>query len=418
MKRLLWGVGLLIVMLAGGVAAQDAEPSAELDAEMSNLEAVTIAIRELDGVPVERAFPSPDEMRAYVRDQFDRQLPGDEVGRYTRFYVALDLLSPDTDLRAVYLELLGAQVAGFYDTETQVMNVIPLNGPLTDDLTVSQEIIYVHEYTHALQDQFFGLDALLETVEGGDNVDQNLAALALVEGDATAVMTVYTQNLAAQNPLAALSLLGEGLMSGTLFLPPGTPAILSRELLFPYEGGMQFVLALYQHGGWEAVNAAYANPPKAVEHILHPQTYIDGQQPVDVTLSDAASTLGAGWAMIWETQLGEWYLREHLYTQLDGRTAAGAAAGWGGDRFHIYHNPATDELAWALRLVWDTPSDASEFDAAYAEFATERYGAEANNGCWTDAESSTCRGTVAGETLLARAPTPEQAQALLAAQGT
>src|SRR5690606_23013873 len=129
---------------------------------------------------------------------------------------------PDVNLRDVYLELLGAQVAGFYDSDTKMMNVVPTSGLLSDDLTLTEEIIYVHEFTHALQDQFFGLDPLIEPEEVAKHPDRALAAISLVEGDATAVMQVYVQNVVSRNPMAAFQILGEGLQAGNLFLPPNT----------------------------------------------------------------------------------------------------------------------------------------------------------------------------------------------------
>jgi len=46
-------------------------------------------------------------------------------------------------------------------------------------------------------------------------------------------------------------------------------------------------------------------------------------------------------------------------------TADKAAAGWGGDQLSVATSPGG---AWALgwRIAWDTPNDATEFEAAYA----------------------------------------------------
>ena len=45
------------------------------------------------------------------------------------------------------------------------------------------------ELTHALQDQHFGLEKLIQKVE--DNNDKLMALISLVEGDATFVQTQY-----------------------------------------------------------------------------------------------------------------------------------------------------------------------------------------------------------------------------------
>jgi hypothetical protein len=408
---------LLCLMLTLPVAAQEDVINPDLLAEMEALETATRQIRELDGVAVERAFPTREETIAYLQNLFDEELPIEDAERYQNFYVALGLLEPDVDLREVYLSLLSAQVAGFYDTDTQVMNVIPTSGALTDSLSFTEEIIYVHEFTHALQDQFFGLDSLMEADEIADHPDRALAVTALVEGDASAVMNVYTQEIVSRNPLAAFQLLGEGLRAGNLTLPAGTPAILGRELLFPYEGGMVFVTALFQvNNDWDTVNAAFDNPPTTSEQILHPEKYVAGEAGVDVTLPDASAALGDGWTQEWDTVLGEWYLREHLATQLPRNDANAAAAGWGGDRLHIYAQAETGALAWVTRLVWDTPEDQAEFEAAYTTFGDEAYGAAAENGCWSDADSVLCIQPDGGATVIAQGPTLTEAQALLGAE--
>lgn len=405
---------LLIVLLFAALplAAQD-DISPELEAEMRNLEDATRQIRLLDGVAVTRAFPSRDETIAYLTETFDEQLPLDEADRYRDFYVALGLLEPEIDLRGVYLTLLSSQVAGYYDDETKIMNVIPLSGALADSLSLTEEIIYVHEFTHALQDQFFDLGALIDNEEITDHPDRTLATMALVEGDASAVMNVYTQEIVSRNPLAAFQLLGEGLRAGNLTLPSGTPAILTRELMFPYDAGMLFVTALFQvNDDWDTVNDAYDNPPTTSEQILHPEKYLAGEAAVEVALSDASAELGDGWTQIWNTTLGEWYLREHLATELSRSQATAAAAGWGGDRFHVYRQTEAGQLAWSLRLVWDNADEQAEFQDAYTALGEARYEVDAAGGCWSDAHSALCMNAAGDAVTIAQAPTLGTAQML------
>jgi hypothetical protein len=406
-----WIAVVVIALLgAGFAAAQDIDPA--LEEEMRSLEAVTQRLRGLDALEeIDRAFPTRQETIDYLRDLYERELPVDEAQRYETFYVALDLLSAETDLRDVYLELLGSQVAGFYDPDTRTMNVIPMT---SDDpgnsLSLTEAMIYVHEYTHALQDQHFGLDALTESDEVADMPDRLLAVTALIEGDATAIMTVYSQEIALRNPMAAFSLLLEGVQAGNLFLPSGIPDILVRELLFPYEQGLNFVVALYEAGEWDAIDAAYADPPATSEQIIHPDKYLagEGAQPVD--LPDFASALGAGWESTWDTTLGEFYLNEHLRTQLGSVPSQRGASGWGGDRFRVYSNG--DQLAWALRIVWDTAQDKDEFLDVYADFGADRFDTEVQDGCWSDDSGALCLLDEGASTLVVSAPSLEMALAV------
>ncbi|MCC6614335.1 MAG: hypothetical protein IT320_12715 [Anaerolineae bacterium] len=392
MKRILLVAILLVVCLAGTASAQDAPPvdiPPALEAQMESLEDVTAAIRGLHlEAPIGHAFPTRAELREYIADQYREELTPELARRSLAFYVALGMLPPGTDLTALFIETLGSQVAGFYDTDTGVMNVIPVVGDDPGEgLSITEQIIYVHEFTHALQDQNFDLDALLNQGDIDAHPDQSLATLSLVEGDASLSMNAYTQQVAAANPMAALSILVEGVQAGNLLPPGDIPQPLLRELLFPYDAGLTFALSLFtQAHGWDLVNAAFDNPPTTSEQVIHPDKYLAGEGAVAVVLSPVDAVLGDGWEMVWDTALGEFYLSEHLRSQLNRREALAAAAGWGGDHMQIFVD-GEENVAWVLKLAWDTPDDAAEFAQAYAEFNSQRVG---ETGSVDAAYTSTC----------------------------
>lgn len=407
-------VGLLALLVGANASAaqEDAPINPALVDQMDGLEQITQALRGLTAKEsIDHQFPTREATIDYLRDLYSREFPPAEFDRLERFYVALDLLPADIDLQAVYLDLLGSQVAGFYDPDTQTMNVLPMVG---DDpgskLSFTEQVIYIHEFTHALQDQYFDLNRLIGSPEIQATPDRSLATTALVEGDATAIMTLYTQEVAARNPFAVLGMLVEGLQAGNLFLPSGIPSILVDELLFPYDTGMNFVVALYEAGEWDAVNNAFSTPPTTTEQIYHPEKYLAGEGAQAVALDDRSAALGDGWTTPWDTTLGEFYLRAHLATQLTDREAARAADGWGGDHFIVYQNG--DQIAWALRLAWDAPAEQTEFSDLYAQYGDLRFGTSADaDGCWQDADGVLCFDSTAS--LIAAAPTLEQAQMLV-----
>ncbi len=416
-------MGVVVLLLSvPAVFAQEAFViSPELEENMEAIEEYTSELRELEELePLAREFPTRQEVIDYLQATFDADLPDEIAEREAQFYVAFDLLPADIDLRDLYLELLGSQVAGFYDPETKGMNVVLISDETPGDtLPLMEQIVYSHEYTHALQDQHFGLRELgFDSELALSEPDRLLAIQALIEGDATVVMTLYTQAVAAENPFAALQLLAQGLQAGNLFLPESTPPILAQELLFPYNDGAEFVLALFREGGWEAVNQAYTDLPRSTEQILHPERYLDGDVPQEVALESAQAVLGEDWTLLLDRTMGEFYLREYLATQLTRLEARAAAEGWGGDRYHIYQNENTGELAWVMNLVWDTPGDAGEFAEAYESFGDARFeGGEYDTQCWSDADDALCFVANEQSSLLAYAPTRELAFALLESQG-
>ena len=424
MKRLLTILMLLAALvIAAPVLAQDGddEPSPALVAELEQIEAAVSDMRGLPPLrPVTRLFPSRPAVIEFLAESFETEVTDDEVFIATQFYRAFDFAGPDFDLETTYLQIMGDQVAGFYNPDTNEMNVIPTGGgSLGDSLPPLEQVIYAHEYTHALQDQHFVLN-LLDTI---DEADAQLAALALVEGDATLVMQRYmTASLAESGPAALLMLLAQSLLTEAEF-PADAPPILEAELTMPYLDGLDFVTALYQQGGWDAVNAAFADPPQATAQILHPERYLEGIEPGVVQVAAGEPVLGAGWELIDEATLGEFYLREYLGTQLAARDAARAAAGWYGDRYRLYHHAGDDARAWVLHLAWDSEQDAAAFSDAYQTFAAARMAEDAaasDSGalCWQGADDALCLLDFSDDarTFIAYAPSLELAAEMVAAQ--
>jgi hypothetical protein len=233
--------------------------------------------------------------------------------------------------------------------------------------------------------------------------DAYLAALALVEGDATVTMNLYSEAAVLQNPSDAFELLLEGALSGSLILPPGIPDGLEQELVFPYDSGMGFVAELYNEAGsWELVNDAYTNLPTTTEQILHPEKYLAGEGGVSVHGGDLSWGVDS-WTLLYDTTLGEFYLRQYLRGIMPSNQAARVAAGWGGDHFRLWQNDETGELAWSLYIAWDTPEDEAEFAELFGEamFAAPIQGSASvdNDGITTFASR------IDGKSVLVQAPT-------------
>lgn len=384
MKTLrIWVVmGMVVILLLGiSVQAQEEgsqEDSARLLEQIDNLEQVTIAIRGLEErSPVSLSFPSREDVVAYIDSAFRESVTDEELAELDAFYKAFGFVPADYNLLEELIALYSQQVAGYYDTDTKEMNVILTSGQTPAQmLPILEQITYVHEYVHALQDQHFDLAAYTEALESEENSDLVLAKAALVEGDASAVMNEYTALAAQENPLGTLLgvALG-GLRSGNLTLPPGIPDVIANELIFPYVQGEVFVRALYSAGGWDLVNAAYTNPPQSTEHVLYPQTYLDGDVPQTVTLDGADAP--ADWTLVDQGVFGVFYLQQWLQSggNVEGAelSAVDAAAGWGGDAYHVYRS-ADGSLAWALRIAWDRPDDAANFVSFLQSQAEQRTG--------------------------------------------
>ena len=340
--------------------------------------------------PVERALMTQGQLRERMLQDLEDEFPPHEARDYALALAAFDFIDPDMDVYDLLLQLYTEQIAGFYDPETEQIYVIADLGLMGQ----MERLTYAHEYTHALQDQHFDLEALGMRDDAEDEYDgEYLTAIrALVEGDATLMQQQFLQSY--YSPGEAIQLMQESLEIDTTVLD-SVPPILRESMYFSYIEGLAFVQALYADGGWAAVDAAYANPPRSTEHILHPDRSLAGDLPQLVSLPPLTDTLGAGWQQADADTLGEYLTRLYLAQQIPDEQAEAAAAGWGGDRYAVHHRQADGALLMALRTTWDTPADAEEFVDAYAAYAEGRFGHPADTTgsarqCWTGTADHLC----------------------------
>ena len=312
------------------------------------------AIRGLQAKqPVDPKVLDEAALGTYIEGQFRKDNPIELVEANERLLKGLGLLQPDASLEDLYIDLLSSQVAGLYNPEDKQLYVVSRTGALGP----TEKTTFAHEYTHALQDQNFGL-AGMELDAPGEG-DRAIARLALVEGDATLLMTLWQiQNLTQAEILQLFSEALDPKVTGAL---EKMPPVLRESLLFPYTGGLSFTQRLHGAGGWEAVNDAFSKPPASTEQILHPEKYDSGEAPLKVDLpDDLAARMGTGWTVGLEDTLGEFQLKLWL-AEKAGAGADAAVAGWGGDRVALLDGPA-DAWAIVMRTQWDTPADGAEFN--------------------------------------------------------
>jgi len=323
------------------------------------IEEQVVAIRGIQPTkPVDPQVLDEVELKVRLEKSFNEDNPPELIAANERLLKAMGMFPEDASLSGLYLELLGSQVAGFYSPEDDELYVVSRTGGLGP----SERVTFAHEYTHALQDQKFDLESF-ELAAVGEG-DRGLGRLSLIEGDATLSMSLWLQQHL--TPAEQAQLVQEALDPEALAILQKMPPILRESLTFPYDAGLRLVLNIYQTGGWQAVDAAFARPPASTEQVMHTEKYEANEAPLVVDIpDDVATRMGAGWTVALEDTLGEFQLGVWLRGAL-GRVvpANDAAAGWGGDRLVLLNGL---NGAWAMALVtdWDTPADATEFaDAA------------------------------------------------------
>jgi len=377
-KKITGGLALLALfcLCAGSFLphgqAQTAAPAAAQNAAIvSTTAAVLKETSELRELSILKAVKSGAQSRADIErmiiKNLDTETTPEEMHASEVLLKAFGLAPKEFAYRSFLIKLLTEQVAGYYDPKAQqfyLADWIELEG---------QKPVMAHELTHALQDQHFNLKRF-ENWPKGDS-DAELAAHALIEGDATLAMTLYM----AKNPLVALAFirsLGSQEIATEQFKQ--APRALRESLLFPYEEGSAWATQLYKRGGWQVVSQAFTKLPQSSEQILHADKYFSYEAPQKLTLPDFKNVLGPSWKRIDYDVNGEWGYFLILDEFLTGSTESKqGSAGWGGDRFALYETSKPGETFVAQLTAWDTPQDAREFFDAYAKRTTKRY-ADAN----------------------------------------
>lgn len=163
------------------------------------------------------------------------------------------MLDDAGDAEDDYVEDIAGGTAGFYD---DVTGRLVVRG---DRFGAYEEMVLVHELTHALQDQWFQLDRP-ELQDGGE---AGGAFGALIEGDAMRVMLAWEE---AQPPDVRDELAPDVEDDELDGADEGfDPYLAEGEYL--YGAGLELVLELLERGGQELLDETFRNPPGSSQQV-------------------------------------------------------------------------------------------------------------------------------------------------------
>jgi hypothetical protein len=343
--------------------------------------AVEAQVERLRGLSFERAVPVTVESPGKVAAQLLRTAAGQTdkaaLGHQGRALEELGELPQGTDLYGLLRSVQAESVLGFY---------VPGKPPRKGRLYVRSDrgldpytrIVLSHELTHAVTDQHFDLTRA-DKLSAGDADDQATAYSGLVEGDATVMMQLYHDRALSPAEQASADRAGAAERSPRL---DAAPPVLRESLLFPYAAGAAFVRSLYLHGGWDAVNRAYRDPPTSTEQLLHLDKYLGNRDvPQEVRVPDLRRSLGPDWREGAQVEWGEFDTRLLLQGSFPVTTAERAAAGWDGGELRSFERGKGTALV--LRTVWDSPAEAAEYCTAMGRWATVRLGQPVGTNRWS-----------------------------------
>ena len=303
-------------------------------------------------VQVTSLADAPFEARLSESDAEDLE----EVRDAQFVLVAMGLLDEDVDLVDAVRRFSAGAVLGFYDTDTKEL-VVRGAAP-----TPFVRAVLVHELTHALEDQHFGLDR----DDLGDEAYLGFSALA--EGSAGRIEDRYRSSLGRSERREADR--EERTRAGAI--PGDVPDLVQVIVGFPYAYGGRLVQAILGAGGRARLDGAFGAPPASSEHVLDPARYLRGDDPRPVPAPRADREAFD------DGEIGQLFLSLMLRAELDDDDADEAAEGWGGDHYVAWKEGA--RTCVRMTFVMDTPGDTAQLSDALARWARDRDGSASATG--------------------------------------
>jgi len=314
-------------------------------------------LRDVRNVTIDRS-----RLTENLRAQMQKGMPY-SIAEWETVLRSLQLLDAGTGpAMPSLLALYESQVLAFYDPHGHTYYSIRQLPKLPPEVTkmadpkLLEETVQVHELTHALQDQHFDLGAKERALMR--DTDANLAYHSVLEGEAVLVMVAH---MLKKSGVELDEIVKDDSMVGMIsnaaqvdgMIDPSTPKYFVEMMKFPYLDGLRFVVAAYRRGGWKALDAIHANPPRSTREVLHPEEYFAKSfkpEPFDTT--KPATAISA-------EHLGEFHWR-FLVGEENAR-------GWVNDRAIVHRNGKVD-----VETKWESEKHATAFADAYAAFLAKR----------------------------------------------
>ena len=370
--RFRWLLSVAIVALCGCAYALVHDGAID-HGKADQVKASLQQLRGLDfKAPVPLVIKTPDEAQRIIiaeiaRDHSDEDLRiGGLSGAMT------GLFPPGIDLKAETLKLLRSQIAGFYEPRIKQMVLVEndasfgfWNGAakVLTHRDIAGEMLLAHELTHALQDQHFAIDGMLQSVKNND--DKSLALKSVAEGDATLAgfgdVAGGLDGAQVDLIVSKLANLQKTFDSQFTDVPEG----LSIPLLFQYSAGTRFVAEAWHRGGWAAVDAIYKNPPTSTQQIMQPALYFDHfSAPARISLGGYQEIL-KGWKQVDDDTYGELLIGIILKRNLPPHAPVlNTMPNWAGDRILVFQKGSALTLLWFVMFRDD--ASAARFAAGYS----------------------------------------------------
>ena len=335
---------------------------------------------------------SEKELRAISDHELDKEFPGPKLRSYEELLAWLDMVPPHTDLKSVYADFLVDQVAGLYDSDAKEMCIPSFSGGTTnvgkkaaekklEEISPEMDdIVLAHEFTHALEDQYWPIDAP-EDHDFKASTDRGTAHDFVTEGSATREMIeVIPAQLGGGSPSSYFLLwnlihsgLGESVLNyafseawkGSDALVAGVPETLARTEAMPYSFGYTFCTEVMRQWGLDGLDYIYNHPPVSSAQVMHPKKCWEWRDfPVQINLPE---TLPGDWKQVSLDSVGEAGMAILFGCQFRNlNRGLELARGWDGDHVALFEGSGGHRLLlWASS--WDSTNAAGRYRQCLGE---------------------------------------------------
>jgi hypothetical protein len=317
--------------------------------------------------PLKKSIRTRAEIHAYILSEMDDEKDAKERYASAKSAEAFGLLPKNFDLDNFLVDLLTEQIAGLYDPKKHEFYIADWIQP--DE----QRMVMSHELTHALQDQYFHIEAWERAAKPND--DAELARESVLEGSAMAGMLEYMlrdkglklKDLPDIDPSAFV-----GDLSDTPMLKKAPPFI-KDSLMFPYFDGLRFSLSVLRTGGWSGFDAIFAKPPANTQQIMHPSLYRADKVPAPLKVDLPNGVPGSGWNKLEENSMGEFGWQEVVKQYLGDEIAKKVTAEWDGDDYATFEQKDTKALMLFTRVRFNDQDAANRFFETYTLALKKKY---------------------------------------------
>ncbi len=366
----LWIVAFACAAAAALFAPNSAQAAEARSASPPQFAAMLHEVEEIMGLRAKRPISPEIITRSEISQLVERRLgegsSPEEIGQEELFLHLFGFVDDSFDLAEQVVEVLTEQATALYDYKTKKLYLA------TWTSADMREYALVHELAHAIADQHFNLDRYMRN---GKTADSDLARSAVIEGQASWVMTEWVMRKGgrslAQNTVAAIAAASSSRHEVDKYpVYSSAPLYLRETMLFPYAEGLLFQQAAVERYGRAAFTRVFKKPPETTQQILEPETYFDEAR---LLKPDLPPVKLPGFERTSRGDIGQLDHRILVQQYLGSAAAEHGAEGWRGSRFEIWQDKPREAAVLRYASQWASAEHARNFFERYTHIVERKW---------------------------------------------